>query len=94
MSKHHRLKSWPQFYWPAYAGAKRFEVRRNDRNFKVGDTVDLCEWEPVTGEYTGQEFTAEIVYLFEPGADPILPGIEPGFCVFGLESLEAGEPRC
>lgn len=42
----HELKIWPQFYARVKNGSKTFEVRNNDRNFQMGDTVVLKEWDP------------------------------------------------
>lgn len=40
----HLLKAWPQFFNPVYSGQKPFEIRKNDRNFKVGDILVLREF--------------------------------------------------
>ena len=32
----HVLKSWPEFYSPIADGTRTFDLRKNDRNFKVG----------------------------------------------------------
>ena len=41
---HHDLKISPKYYRDIESNGKRFEVRFNDRNFKVGDILYLCEW--------------------------------------------------
>jgi len=51
----HRLKTWPQFFQPALEGRKPFEVRVNDRDFKVGDTLLLQEYDLASRTYTGRE---------------------------------------
>lgn len=65
----HELKTWPGPFQAVWVGDKRFEVRRNDRDFKVGDTLLLREWvlgdvrdDPQDG-YTGREILVEITYL-------------------------------
>ena len=50
MSAHHRLKTWKQYFDASFAGEKPFELRRNDRGFQKGDTVELVE---VEDEYGG-----------------------------------------
>ena len=50
---HHDLKISPKYYRDIESNGKRFEVRFNDRDFKVGDTLNLWEW--VGGEYTGRK---------------------------------------
>ena len=42
----HELKVWPEFYRVVAGGNKRFEIRKNDRNYKVGDNLILLEFEP------------------------------------------------
>ena len=37
--KVHYLKTIPKYFWEAARGNKPFEVRKNDRYFKVGDIV-------------------------------------------------------
>ena len=43
-TKHHDLKIRPKDYRDIESNGKRFEVRFNDRNFEVGDILNLCEW--------------------------------------------------
>ena len=42
----HELKIWPMYYERVKNGSKTFEVRKNDRNFQMGDTVTLKEFDP------------------------------------------------
>jgi len=62
MSDTHELKTWPVAFWDVVFGAKTFEVRRNDRNFKVGDFLVLKEYEPKTKKYSGEEIVVQIDY--------------------------------
>lgn len=80
MTKQHDLKIKRQYYRAVWSGEKRFEIRKNDREFRVGDTVRLREID-VDGDYTGAELTATITYIFNgPGY-----GVEAGYCVFGID---------
>ena len=57
--KTHILKQWPVYFQEVIEGKKKFEFRKNDRDYQVGDTIILKEWEPNLktrlGEYTGRE---------------------------------------
>lgn len=44
--KTHRLKCWPEFFAAIVAGTKTFEIRENDRDYKVGDALTLAEFIP------------------------------------------------
>ena len=45
------------------SGGKRFEIRRNDREFAVGDILVLREFEPETDTFTGQVEERQITFL-------------------------------
>lgn len=62
-AKTHRVKSWTQFFWAIKAGLKLHDLRKNDRDYRVGDTVILCEYDWVKGVYTGNEVAAEISFI-------------------------------
>ncbi len=40
----HNLKSWPGTFDAVASGVKTHEIRKADRDFKVGDLVVLSEW--------------------------------------------------
>ena len=78
----HKLKTWPVYFQAVKSGDKTFEVRRNDRDFKVEDVLLLQEWSPVKKEYTGDEMTVRVTYILPgPGF-----GIEAGYCVLGFQN--------
>lgn len=61
MPKDHELKVWPEAFAAHRAGLQHAELRWNDRDFKVDDTVTLRAftpddtlWPHPTGTYTGE----------------------------------------
>ena len=40
----HNLKIYPTYFADVKSGIKTFEIRRNDRNYKIGDVLNLCEY--------------------------------------------------
>ena len=63
LTAHHDLKISPKDYRDIESNGKRFEVRFNDRDFKVGDILNLCEW--AGGEYTGRKIICEVRYILD-----------------------------
>lgn len=76
----HTLKTLNPFFSDVYAGIKTFEVRKNDRDFKVYDWVVLQEYDNETG-YTGSFITAQITYILKGGQF----GIDDKFVVMGFK---------
>ena len=84
----HTLKCWPPFFEDVIEGRKTFELRKNDRGYRVGDVLDLREW---TGTgYSGRRFAVEITYLLE-GAQQF--GLMDGFVVLGLGDVRLVRKR-
>lgn len=61
--KLHELKILPKYYKAQIEGKKNFEIRKNDRNYRIGDWIALKEYDPQTKKFTGQSFIAEITYI-------------------------------
>lgn len=60
--QHHHLKTETEYYQAVESGHKKFELRKNDRNFKVYDMIYLEE--VVNGQYTGRILGPfEIIYV-------------------------------
>ncbi|EGR4076000.1 DUF3850 domain-containing protein [Vibrio fluvialis] len=82
----HELKILPEYFALQLSGEKRFEVRHNDRDFQIGDTLILNEWD---GEsYTGRCITVVITCMLT--AEQFDGIIDPQFVILGTsEELEA-----
>jgi Domain of unknown function (DUF3850) len=86
----HHLKTWPEYFGRVKNGDKPFEIRKNDRDYKVGDELLLQEFVP-EGYYaedakqepyfTGQVCHRKITYILNGGQF----GIEKGYVALGLQ---------
>lgn len=63
----HEIKTWPDYFEAVVLGLKTFEIRKNDRDYQVGDVLVLREWNRETGEYSGRWAEARIDYLTDFG---------------------------
>lgn len=63
----HVLKTWTAYFEAVADGRKTFEIRKNDRNYQVGDTLILRDWDPNEGEYTGRRIEVEVTYVTDGG---------------------------
>lgn len=77
----HDLKTWPEAFAAIEQGHKRHEIRPYDRNFGVGDLLQLREWDPSLEKYTGREQTVRVTYLSLGGTF----GLPFDLCVMSLE---------
>ena len=80
----HKLKTMPVFYDDVEVGAKCFEIRKNDRNFKVGDILHLLKFIPETGKFTGESVMVRVKYTICLDNVPGMPG---GFIGMGIELM-------
>lgn len=74
----HELKIAPVYFREVLMESKRFEVRKNDRDFKEGDTICLKEFDGT--KYTGSEIIVKVGFVL---AD--FEGLRPGYCVFSIQ---------
>lgn len=77
----HELKTWESYFHAIERDEKRFEIRRDDRDFRVGDTLRLRETKYGNGEYTGREAFRAITYIMRHESDL---GLADGFCILSL----------
>ncbi len=68
----HDIKINQKYFEDVLKGNKTFEVRKNDRNFKVGDKLILKEWDGV--KYTGRTIKKRITYILEDDSGYVLQG--------------------
>ena len=78
----HEIKCFPKYFDALVDGLKNFEVRKNDRDYKVGDSLLIREYDSEKKSYTGYELYAPVVYILENNES--FTGLAEGFVVLGL----------
>lgn len=80
----HELKILPEYFEAVVSGRKQFEIRENDRDFKVGDLLILREYDIWVDEFTGNSYKAEITYITDYAQ-------KDGYVVLGIRGVEEAE---
>jgi len=75
--KVHELKTINPFFQDVWDGKKDFEVRKNDRDFKVGDRLKLIEFGLPPNRY----ILKDIKYILEGGQY----GISDEYVIIGMQ---------
>ena len=76
----HELKTWPDLFDDILTNVKTFEVRFNDRGFRVGDVLRLLEWDDRDEKYTGRATDRTVTYILYAHA-----GLREMYVVLGMK---------
>lgn len=79
--KIHEVKISSIYFDDVAAGIKNFELRKNDRGYRVGDILKLNEVK--SGKETGRFIKAKIEYMLEEHT-----GLQEGYCILGIKVLQ------
>ncbi|GGG32754.1 hypothetical protein GCM10007425_29260 [Lysinibacillus alkalisoli] len=63
----HELNIHPEPFSAVVSGAKTFEYRFNDRDYRVGDILRLNEYNPIQESYTNQKADVIVTFILEGG---------------------------
>lgn len=90
MRDDHKLKCLTQYFQDISDGVKTFEVRFNDRNFQVGQIIELLEIVKMPKDnlldkekdiiYTGRKLKVRITYILDD-----INFCKEGYVVLGIE---------
>lgn len=85
--KTHRLKIYPEHFSAVLTGVKRAELRKNDRNYRVGDILHLMETPKGSSSTTGEFVNAVVTHIAD------VSDWLPGYVLLSIqrESLERRE---
>ena len=70
----HELKILSKYYRLVELGIKTFEIRYDDREYKVGDILILREYHE--GKYTGRQIIVEVIVIIRNCI-----GVEKGYVI-------------
>ena len=76
----HELKTLPVYFGEVWNGNKTFEIRKDDRGYKVGDSLKLLEYNSLG--YTGRICNRKITYILK---DCEKYGLKEGFVILGMQ---------
>lgn len=76
----HALKTLKPYFDAMTQGAKTYEVRKNDRDFNVGDFLALNEITEIEKKYTGRCCLVAITHIL---TDPEY--VKPGYAILSVE---------
>lgn len=80
MAQHH-LKTHPKPFAALWSGEKKFEVRKNDRGYAVGDRLVLQEWYPDNGTWGERIVSGDVAYILDGGY-----GLQDGYVCMQLKN--------
>lgn len=76
----HQIRLGVQFFEDVCSGAKPFEIRKNDRDYKTGDILEMMEF--VNGMHTGRSVKVLVTYILDA-----YTGIKDGYCIMGTSLI-------
>lgn len=87
----HVMKLHIDHYDAVRNGIKTFEIRKDDRDFKVGDTLRLREYDPIRFSEERDRFTSratEVMVTYILRHEDFPEGIKEGYCVLGIRKIQ------
>jgi hypothetical protein len=75
----HDLKCWTISFQALRNRTKKFEFRKNDRDYNVGDILHQREWNPDT-DYTGEIDDYVVTWILKEGF-----GLPEGYCIMSTD---------
>lgn len=78
----HNIKLDKKYYDLVCKNIKTFEIRYNDRNYKVGDYLKLEEYDTYNKLYTGRSSVRLITYILDD-----FIGLQPGYIVMSIADI-------
>ncbi len=81
----HELKLNRKFFSAVASGKKTFEIRKDDRGYKVGDILILKEWDDIMNNFSGRSVKRQVTYIYN-GCGQY--GLARSYVVMALKEVE------
>jgi ParB family chromosome partitioning protein len=79
-AKVHQIRLASIYFNDVVSGKKPFELRKNDRDYKEGDILEMMEFKD--GKNTGRSIKVLVTYLLQD-----YTGLEDGYCIMGTKVI-------
>lgn len=87
----HNLKTWPGPFERVRTKVKKADFRKDDREYKVGDILNLREYDPGLQAYTGRTLVRIVTDIANGHGNPF--GIPEGYVMMSLREPTAQDLR-
>ena len=77
----HQIKILPEHLDAVVDEVKTFELRKDDRNYSVGDTLVLSEGIEEAKQYTGRQHSVTVTNILRNQT-----GLYQGYCIISIEA--------
>lgn len=94
MRKTHKFKTTEPYFSDVFSGRKTFDVRKNDRDFQVGDYIRLRKYDAQNDSYSGDEIVVGVIYILH--LSDFIEGLEEDYVVLGIvviSKVEIGKSK-
>ncbi|WP_080058317.1 DUF3850 domain-containing protein [Spirosoma aerolatum] len=80
--KKHFLKCWLEEFDAIVAGKKRFDLRKNDRDYQVGDVLILAKYDQYKKKFLPGYVAVEVTYVVDSKF-----GMKDGYCAMSFTGV-------
>lgn len=84
----HVLKAVQPYFEMLWSGKKNFELRKNDRDYQVGDILYLHEYDPSIRRFCGRYVARKITHIIDNKNEVAGQGLHPAWVLLFLGEID------